>query len=292
MFIVSRRSKLLSAALIALALCPAMTSVARGEDENRYGPFNAFDLRSKYNTSFFPEPLLADEMDADQEVRFNWLHTEKTNHRADEASVEIEKSFHLLTVEVEVPYEREVETEDGEKSRSEGVGSIEIAARHPFYQYSAPSRGIDLTLGARVELAIATNSEVSHDNEIVAGVYETLALGEHFSIQASAAYSALFGPDEGGSQIVEYAVVLGYNFDIQSHVLWRITPVLELNGESGLNRDNRGDTELVGAAGAVFTFDSLGLVQPKWSIGYVFPVDEAARDEFRWGVVSSLIFEY
>src|SRR4051812_45926105 len=153
MFTVSGRSKLLSAGMIALALCPAMASVARAADENRYGPLNAFDLRSKYNTNFFPEPLLADEMDADQEVRFSWLHTEKSNHRADEATVEIEKSFNLLTVEVEVPYEREVETEDGQTSRSEGIGSVEIAARHPFYQYAAPDRGIDLTLGARVELA-------------------------------------------------------------------------------------------------------------------------------------------
>src|SRR5205814_1759194 len=114
-----------------------MVALAQPEtqDSTRYGPFDLFDSRSKYNTNHFPEPLLADEMDADQEVRLNWLHTEKQSHRVDDASFEVEKNVGLLTVEFEIPYEREVE--DGDTA--EGVGSIELSARHPFYQYVSPS---------------------------------------------------------------------------------------------------------------------------------------------------------
>jgi hypothetical protein len=263
-------------------------------DSDRYGPFDLFDHRSRYNTNWFPEPLLADEMDADQELRLNYLHTEKRNIQGDEVSGEIEKTWGLFTVEVEVPYSHASETADGVTDNIDGIGSIEVAARHPFYQYVSADGGFDLTLGARVEVAIPSGSEISKNTEVVGGLYETLALGEHLTLQASAAYATLFGPGEdSGEQVLEYAGVLGYNIDVNGALaLSRVTPVFEVDGQTALNHADSGTTALTGAAGANLTFQSISWAQPKILLGYVFPLNDAARQDFDWGITTSLVLEY
>jgi len=261
--------------------------------DDHYGPFGLLDHRSKYNTGWFPEPLLTDEMDGDQEVRLNYRHFEQPGTQVTEVSAEVEKNFGNLTIELELPYEREATHEDGEREVEEGIGPFEISARHPFAQYVSPSGAVDLTVGARVELAIATQTDISKDNEIVFGLYQTLGLGEHFNIQASIGSSTIFGPGEdGGSNALEYAVVLGYNLDIDTAVVSRITPIVELDAETGMNHGLGGNTSVLGVVGGVFTFAPNSLGQPKLGIGYIFPINDDARDEFDWGVTTSLIFEF
>jgi len=262
--------------------------------DGRYGPFNLFDARSKYGTNFFPEPLGTDEMDADQEFRLNYNHTENRNLRTDEASAEVEKSIGLLTLELEVIYTHEGASEHGATDNTDGLGPIELSARHPFYQYVSGSGDFDLTLGARAELAIATGSDSSQNTEFVGALYETLALGDHFSIQSNVGWSTLFGPGEaGGAQVLEYAVVLGYNIPISGTLdLARITPVLEMDGETGLNHGESGNTLLTGIVGANISFESIGIGQPKLLLGYVFPLNDNARDELDWGLTASAVLEY
>ena len=258
-----------------------------------YGFFNLLDSRSKYNTGFFPEPLQTDEMDGDQEFRLNFVHFEKHGMQSTEAGGEIEKSWGNLSMEFEFPYERDSINDHGDKSVDEGMASIEVSARYPVYQYVSPSGFFDFTAGARVELAVATDSEVSKDNEIVGAVYQTLALGDHFSLQANIGYSTLFGGGEdGGAQSLEYAAVLGYNLDTDWSFLPRVTPVLEIDSETGLNHGENGNSDVTGAIGSVFTFESNKYGQPKFILGYIFPLNEDAREEFHWGVTTSLIFEF
>src|SRR5690242_9255476 len=59
----------------------------------RYGLFNLLDHRSKYATNWYPEPLLSDEMDWDQEVRLDWFHSENRGIQSDEVHGEVEFSF-------------------------------------------------------------------------------------------------------------------------------------------------------------------------------------------------------
>src|SRR3954469_6602589 len=109
-------------------LCPCILlcghALAQSEP-TRYGPFGLFDNRSKYGGNWFVEPLLSDEVDAEQELRLNWFHSARSSNHADEVSLELEKSFDLLTLEIEAAYSREVESEEGQRQRSEGVGPIE-----------------------------------------------------------------------------------------------------------------------------------------------------------------------
>ena len=274
----------------------AASNICRADDPSgtRYGLFNLLDNRSKYNTGWFPEPLHTDEMDGDQELRLNYFHQEKTDHRETEASAEIEKSFGQLSIEVEFPYASETETEDGETNSADGIGNIELSARHPFFQYVSPGGFFDYTAGGRVELAIATGSDVSKNTELVAGLYQTIGLGDHFSIQMGAGYSTLFGPGEDQQERnLESTAVFGYNIDVKNFLdLVRVTPVFELDGETALNKGLSGSTELNGDIGAVLAFDSIKWGQPKMIVGYVFPLSNEAKADFDWGVTVSLILEY
>jgi hypothetical protein len=281
-----------ASALASLVLVP---SSARAEvpGSTRYGPFGLYDSRSKYDTNWFPEPMRSDESDTDQELRLNYFHAEKTDHRQDEATLEVEKSFGMVSFEIEVPYERDEETTADGKERAEGIGAPELSARGPFFQYVSPEKFFDYTFGGRVEVAIATGSEVAQDTEVVWGLFQTIGLGEHFSVQTSVGYSSLYGPGEdGGTRSLESAAIFGYNIDITNSPIVRITPELELDGETALNKGESGSTEFTGTLGALISFDSIRWGQPKFLAGYVFPINDTARDDFNWGVTVSLILEY
>jgi len=72
----------------------------------------------------------------------------------------------------------------------------------------------------------------------------------------------------------------------------QVIPILELAGETEVNKDNAGQHSLVGNLGVRFNLKTIGQVQPRLGVGYVFPIDHGARDELRRGIVTSLVFEY
>src|SRR5438477_3934133 len=128
--------------LVALALFPFGASV-RAEERGSFSTpvFSLADSRAIYGKSRFPEPLLAPEMDVESELRFDWLHSEKRAIRTDEVKAEVEWSFGFLTLEVGTAYEREEErgrdpiTRRKTRDVAEGMGSVELAARYPLYQF-------------------------------------------------------------------------------------------------------------------------------------------------------------
>ena len=95
--------------------------------DSRYGLFNQLDHRSSYAQDVFPEPFLVDDSAAeDDEARLDWLHTTADASKSDVITAEVEKGFGLLTLEIEVPYERDVQGGDV----SQGVGNIDLGARY------------------------------------------------------------------------------------------------------------------------------------------------------------------
>jgi hypothetical protein len=268
----------------------------------RYGLFGLLDHRSKYGHFWFPEPLTLGETDVDNEVRFDWVHTKGNGHVTNELTVELEKSFGLTTFELEIPYEWDTETITDEitgntsRSHTRGVGNIELSLRRPIYQFISRDDFFDNTIGAGIELGIPTNSPVSQHTEVVAKVFDSLRLGQNFSLQGTAGYSVLIGPgEEGGNRTFEYGVTAGYHLNRQVLGLpfvEQIVPIFELKGETGLNNGLAGKNSLSGTVGMRASFDAIGSLQPRLGVGYIFPIDKGARDEFRWGVVTSLVFEY
>jgi hypothetical protein len=259
----------------------------------RYGLFDLLDSRSQYGQGVFPEPFIVDDSDLEvNEARLDLLHTKIGSQHSDLMTAEIEKGFGVLTLEVEVPYE----WDHLGGQRQQGANNIDLGARIPVYQYVSANDFVDSTFGVAFEGGVPTNSTLSKNGELVPKIFNDLRLGEHFTMQSILGYSTLVGPGEdGGLQTFEYGFVFGYTIQHEQlpipNVL-QVIPVFELLGETGLNHGQRGDTFLEGDAAVRVNLKTVGRIQPRLGIGYVFPIDNNARRDLHWGIVTSLVFEY
>jgi hypothetical protein len=282
---------MLSAAWPALAAGNLLADDLQGGD-TRYGWLNGLDQRSEYGQFFFPEPFLVDDSDLESgELRFDWLHTALGSDHTDNAKAEIEYGFGLLTLELEAPYERDV----AGGATTQGFDNIDLGARYPFFQFVSRHGLVDSTFGAGVEAGIPTTSEVSHNAELVPKIFDDLRIG-NFSVQALFGYSRLFGPgQEGGLDTFEYGFVFGYNIPRQALPLPgvdRLIPVVELQGGTELNKGNAGQNSLTADIGLRANLKTIGRIQPRPGIVFVFPTDNGSRQQLHWGIMTSLVFEF
>jgi len=258
-----------------------------------YGLFDWLDHRSEYGQDVFPEPFLVDDSDLETgEARLDWLHTGGNNQYSDTVTAEVEKGFGLLTLELEVPYERDMES--GETSQ--GIGNIDLGARYPIYQFVSANGFVDSTVGAAVEIGIPVNSAVSKNTEFVPKLFDDLKLGEHFTLQSIVGWSTLFGGgDDGGLQTFEYGFVFGYTIshkELPMPGVQQFIPMFELTGETQLNKNDPGHNSLLGDVGFRLNLKTIGSIQPRPGFAFVFPIDEGGRAELHWGFGTSLVFEF
>jgi hypothetical protein len=295
---------------MSILLLGAVTPAALAQDvgptpapaaSTRYGPLSLFDRRSSYGQFWFVEPLRGPEMDVDRELRVDYFHGENHGAQSDMVGAELEYNFNLLTVELEVPYERDAASSFDSaahrtiREKSQGIGNIELSARHPFFQHVSTDNVFDYTAVGAFEVALPSNSPISKDTEFVPQLFQLLRVGEYLSVEASTGVSFLAGPLEGGVNTFEYNLVLGYNLEHEQLPLpavLRTIPIFELNGERVLSGSDAGVNRLFGTVGFRLNFESIGPAQPRIGIGYVFPIDQGARDEFRWGILTSVVFEF
>jgi hypothetical protein len=272
---------------------PGGTNSASAADSSS-GIFGGLDHRSAFFQDFFPQPLLVDEtsLETGGELELSSLHTQAGDQRSDIVTAQVEKSFGLVTFELDVPYERDSDSDDV----SQGIGNIDLGARYPLYQIVSANGFFDTTMGVAMEVGIPVNSAVSQNTELDPEIFNDLKLGEHFSFQTVLGYSALLGGgDNGGLQTFEYGLVFGWsikNSELPLPGVERFTPLFELEGETGLNQGESGQNSLLGSAGFRLELKPIGDLQPSLGLGYVFPVDSGARDEVHWGIVSSLTVEF
>ena len=88
---------------------------------------------------------------------------------SDMVTAEVEKGFGNLTLEIEVPYERDWNA--GAVSR--GMGNINLGARHPFYQHVSAGGFFDTTFGGAIEAGIPASSAISVEPEFVPKMFPT-----------------------------------------------------------------------------------------------------------------------
>jgi hypothetical protein len=275
-------------------LAPAAAATGSSETPGtRYGLFNGLDHRSWYSQGNFPEPFLVDDSGLEiNEARIDWLHTRADSQQSDNAAVEVERSFGLLTLEIRVPYERDASP----GQVAEGVGNIELGARYPFYQFVSANGFFDTTLGAALEVGIPVNSAVSKNTELVPKIFNDLKLGENFTMQSLFGYSTLLGGGaDGGLQTFEYGFIFGYSIEHRRLPLpgvRQLIPMFELQGETQMNHDSPGQNSLLGNAAFRVNLNTIGRVQPRLGLGYVFPLNSNARADVHWGIYTSLVFEY
>jgi hypothetical protein len=272
----------------------ATNSVSSVTPDTRYGLFNWLDHRSSYGQGVFPEPFLVDDSDLEvNEARLDWLHTEARAEQSDIVTAEVEKGFGNLTLEIEVPYERDAAA--GE-STEQGIGNIDLGARYPLYEFVSANGFFDTTFGTAVEVGIPVNDAVSKNIEFVPKVFNDLRIGEHFTAQSIFGYSTLFGGGkDGGLQTFEYGFTFGYTITHSQLPLpgvQQLIPVFELAGETQMNNGDSGHNSLLGNAGFRVNLKTLGRVQPRLGLGFIFPIDSGAHADVHWGIVTSLVFEY
>lgn len=292
--ILTTQTRVLS--LIVFSCLPALLAddlaATAPSPDTRYGLFDWLDHRSEYGQGVFPEPFLVDDSDLEPgEARVDWLHTASGSQHSDEVTAEVEKAFGLATLELEIPIEREVSS-DG---ISQGIGNVDLGARCPFYQFISAGGLVDSTFGVAAEVGIPTGTEVSQNTELVPKLFNDLKVGD-FTLQSVLGYSTLFGPGpDGGLQTFEYGFVFGYTFSHGSLPLpgvQEFIPVFELIGNTELNQDNPGQNSLLGNIGVRLNLKSIGQIQPRPGVGFVFPINEVARVNTQWGVIVSLVFQF
>jgi hypothetical protein len=275
------------------ASSPATATNSWSGSDPRYGPFNWLDHRSMYTQEVFPEPFLLDDMAyEDNELELTWLHTKGNGQQTDIGAVEFQKGIGLLTLLVEVPYERNVDPDD----TTRGFGSVQIGARYPLYQTVSADRFVDATFGVAMEGGLPVHHAVSRNAELDPQIFNDLKLGDSFTVQTILGYSTLLGNgDDGGLRSFEYGVSLACAMphrDFRLPGVDQFIPMLELTGETGLNKAESGENSLEGDAGFRVLFKPMGEFRPGLGIAYVFPIDGGARQELRWGFVISTTFEF
>jgi hypothetical protein len=266
---------------------------AAGMTDTRYGLFDGLDHRSAYTKEVFPEPFLVDDMALeDNEIQLTWLHTKGRGLESDVGTLEFQKGIGLLTLELQVPYERDV----AQELTARGVGNIDLGARYPLYQIVSDDRMIDATFGAALEGGIPVQRAVDRNGEVIPQIFNDLKLGDHLTVQSVLGYSTLLGGgDEGGLRTFEYGFSFGYAIEHKTLPLpgvEQFIPMAELAGETELNKDDPGQNSLLGDVGFRIKLRTMGEVQPSLGFGWIFPLDNAGRAELHWGVIVDMIFGF
>ena len=69
---------------------------------------------------------------------------------------------------------------------------------------------------------------------------------------------------------------------------------LEIDGQRVINKDSAGENQVFVVSGIRVELDKLKVlpIAPNFGVGIVLPIDHGAREEFRWGLLTSVVFEY
>ena len=133
-------------------------------------------------------------------------------------------------------------------------------------------------------------------SEFEPALFNDLKIGHHFTVQTVLGYSRLFGNGRhDGEEEFEYGIAFSYTItreQLDIPGVRQISPLLEAQGDFGLNLDQSGENDLLGSAGFRMDFRNIGELQPSLGIGYLFPMTSGAREEVHWGIVTSFTVEF
>lgn len=288
-------AKVVSTLLVVVGL--QLTATADGDDiptatnswtsqNARFGLFDWLDHRSGYYQDSFPQALIVDDtsLEPKGELELSYLHTAAGSQHSDVMSAEFQKSIELVTLELEVPYERIADSDGAAK----GIGDVEFHARCPVYQYVSGHGFFDSTLGPIGGVGIPVYSRVSRNTELEGGLFDDVKLGDHFTVQTVLEYDKVFGGGaDGGAEEFDYGLVFAWrvsHHEMPLPGIERFTPMFEVAGDLGLNQDEAGQNSVLGSMGFRVDFRSIGGLEPSLALSYVFPMSSAARDEVHWGI--------
>ena len=68
--------------------------------------------------------------------------------------------------------------------------------------------------------------------------------------------------------------------------------MFELKGETAINKQDAGRTNLLGDARFRANLKAIGPVQPRLGFSFIFPLNDLARRDQHWGTITSLVFDF
>lgn len=260
----------------------------------RYGLLDGLDHRSAYTQDVFVEPFLVpDTALEDNEVELNWLHSRAGAKHTDIGSVELQEGIGLLTLEAELPY---VRMTSPDRHSINGMGSIDLGARYPFYQYVSANQMIDTTFGLSMEGELPVDTTVTRNGELDPSVFNALILGHHLTLQSTIGYSQTTGPgDNGGEESLEYGFSFAYvisHRELPLPGVAEFVPMVEISGERGLNQDEAGQDSVAADIGFRAQMKTVGELHSSIGFAWVLPLDNGEREELHWGFIISTIFDF
>jgi hypothetical protein len=258
------------------------------------------DFDSKYFRDAFPEPFRVEDTTLNNELRFDWEHDQAKGVRSDAFTAEMQKSVGIVTLEVQGQYitsSGRLDLGDGDDAGSgNGFENVQVGGRVPILQFISNSGSIDNSIGINLEGGIPTNSQVSKNASASIGIFDDLALGDHFTLQTLFSYSRLFGSlPANGRDLFDYGLAFGYAIEDEQLPIpdvERLIPIAELVGETSLTGAATGQNVLTGTAGLRIEFKPIDKLQPQFGVGYVFPIDSGGRRQIQWGLITSLTLEF
>lgn len=261
---------------------------ATADSSARYGLFDRLDHRSSYGNDVFPEPLLVNDSNLEEnEARLEWFQSRAGGHEENNViTAELAHGFGNVTLELAAPYE--IDKAPGQTTH--GWDDIETSARCPLFEAVAPGGFADTTFGAAVEAGIPVNTVFGKNTELVPEVFNDTRFG-NFTIQSIFGFSMLFGGgDNGGLRTFEYGFTLGYAIKKPCPGVEQFTPVFELSGEKEVNKAET--NSITASVGFRVGLKAIGRIEPRLGVGYVFPMNKAAFGELQSGVYTMLVFNF
>ncbi len=275
-------------------------SAASNGGSSRYC-LGLLDHRSSYGRDFFPDPFLGPEFDAERQLELDYLHSEKRGVRNDEIDAGFQWNiFGQMTIAGEFGWDSEHQInihtgaggEGDDNPNSRGFENVDLAIYHPLFQYVSTDDFFDYTAIARLGVGIPTRTAASGtDLQLTPFLGHLLRIGNHISLEAWSGIQFTIAPHQTDQLI--YGASLGYQISREQLPLpfiEKLTPIIELDGQSSLS--SQGQDALFGVAGADVNFRSLGQFDPHVEIGCQLPIDQGARDELRWGIITEVFVEF
>ena len=276
------------------------TSPTEAGTSSRYF-LGLLDHRSLYGGDFFHDPIIGPELDSERQLELDYTHGENHGSQDDEVDAGFEWNVvGQLSVAGEIGWDWEHQAsaeggddgQDDSPGRANGFENVDLAAYHPIFQFVSSDNLIDYTAVIRLDVDIPTRTAVSgNDAQLTPYLGHLLRIGDHVSLEAWTGPQITIAPRQTNQLI--YGASLGYELPHQQLPLPltdKLTPIFELDGQTPFS--SNGQDALFGVAGFEIDFHSADDPQPQLEIGYQFPMDEGARNQLRWGIITELILDF
>jgi hypothetical protein len=260
--------------------------------------FGLLDGRSSLGKDFFPDPFIGPDFDVETQLELDYFHAEKRNVQNDQVDGDFQwNPFGQLTLSAELGWERQSQSSSGSTQSDDpsGLEDVDLSIYHPLLQFVSQDRVFDYTLVGRFDIGIPTRTAISGtDPQLTPYLGQMLRIGNHFSVQGWAGGQWTLGPDMPQDNALIYGLLLGWRIrhdELPAPLIESITPVLELDGVRPFSAAG-GQDALSGIAGVNLDFPAIGAARPALSFGWQFPIDQGARDHFRWGIATEIFLEF